>query len=290
MKIGKTLIGCVWMRSCQKSFEDCKAIVICPVSLKQEWCRTAVEATELDVIVEETTKKKKAQRADGEPGKNTAKVEIFSWSKVPTAVDSSTKHYVVVCDEAHSIQSMQAARTKDLLTLVKSERCVGVLLLTGTPMKNGKPSNLFPLLKAVRHPFGNNQRAYETQFCNGKQKNFGRGGPVWDASGSSNLEQLRELASSHLLHLTKDECLKTLPKSTRQHKHIPVSHRLQMQYAKALQDMVRRKGGLVFPLYIVTNVRFFVFTSIHSKGFMSCQLRTRWTIMKRCWVLSSRFV
>jgi SNF2 family DNA or RNA helicase len=235
---GKTLIGCVWIRSFQKSFENCKAIVICPVSLKEEWSRTAIQATELNVL-EEETKSKKKKNAESSNDNKTSNVEIFSWSKVPTTVDSGAQNYVVVCDEAHSIQSMQAARTKDLLTLVKPKRCVGVLLLTGTPMKNGKPSNLFPLLKAVGHPFGNHQKAYETQFCNGRQKNFGRGGPVWDASGSSNLEQLRELASSHLLHLTKDECMKTLPKSTRVHKHIPVSFRLQMQYTKALQDMVR---------------------------------------------------
>ena len=69
--------------------------------------------------------------------------------------------------------------------------------------ENGKPSNLFPLLRAVRHPFGNNQRAYETHFCGGRTKQFGRGPAVWDASGSSNLPQLRELVSSHLLHLKK---------------------------------------------------------------------------------------
>ena len=243
------MIGCVWIRSFQKTFEDCKAIIICPVSLKQEWCRTAVEATELEVLVEETKskKKKKAEAAEANNARSNApKVEIFSWSKVPTSVDNSTKNYIVVCDEAHSIQSMQAARTKDLLTLVKPKRCVGLLLLTGTPMKNGKPSNLFPLLKAVRHPFGNHQRAYETQFCNGRQKNFGRGGIVWDASGSSNLAQLRELASSHLLHLTKDQCLKELPKSTRVHQHIPVSHRFQMQYAKCVADMVSRGSSYQF--------------------------------------------
>ncbi len=31
-------------------------------------------------------------------------------------------------------------------------------------MKNGKPSNLFPLLKAVRHPFADDQRMYEVSF------------------------------------------------------------------------------------------------------------------------------
>ena len=60
-------------------------------------------------------------------------------------------------------------------------------------MKNGKPANLFPLLRAIGHPFGDDQMSYETYFCNGQQKRFGPGCGrlVWDASGSSNLNLLR---------------------------------------------------------------------------------------------------
>lgn len=291
MGLGKTLIGCVWARAFQKTFGSCKIIVICPVSLKKEWTRTATDATELRVEADEKAKPKKKKATKAKKGakakkveeeevietdeSEVPKVEIYSWAKVPTRVDNSVDNYVVVCDEAHSLQSMQAARTKDLLTLVKPKRCVGVLLLTGTPMstysitfncfwnylstkllprflcvnllfffsfnhssENGKPSNLFPLLRAVRHPFGNNQRAYETQFCGGRTVQFGRGPAVWDAGGSSNLPQLRELVSSHLLHLKKDDCLKSLPPKTRKFQHIPVSHRMQLQHTQALQDIV----------------------------------------------------
>lgn len=123
---------------------------------------------------------------------------------------------------------------------------MGVLLLTGTPMKNGKPCNLFPLLKAVRHPFGNNQKEFERHFCAGAEKNFGRGRPVWDASGSSNLKQLKRLVTSHLLHLTKAQCLAELPPLTRETRKVPVSSRCQLQYIQALKSLVRAKAtGLV---------------------------------------------
>ena len=114
---------------------------------------------------------------------------------------------------------------------------MGVLLLTGTPMKNGKPSNLFPLLKAVRHPLGKHQMSYEKHFCNGMQKNFGRGRPVWDASGCSNLKQLKRLVTSNLLHLTKDQCL-ALPPLKREQYRVPISSRNQLQYIKAVKDLV----------------------------------------------------
>ena len=142
------------------------------------------------------------------------------------------------------------------------DRCVGVLLLTGTPMKNGKPCNLFPLLKAVRHPFGKNQKEFERHFCAGAEKNFGRGRPVWDASGSSNLKQLKRLVASHLLHLTKAQCLAELPPLTRETRKVPVSSRCQLQYIQALKSLVRVKAtGFVtstatktyaFPAFFIT--------------------------------------
>ena len=118
------------------------------------------------------------------------------------------------------------------------DSCVGVLLLTGTPMKNGKPCNLFPLLRAVRHPLGRHQKAYERHFCAGVEKSYGRGRPVWDASGSSNLVQLNRLVTSHLLYLTKEQCLASLPPLTRETRKVPVSSRCQLQYDAALRHLV----------------------------------------------------
>ena len=156
-------------------------------------------------------------------------MEIVSWAKVPTSV-SGESPYVVICDEAHSMQSMESARTKNVLKLVgDTERCIGVLMLTGTPIKNGKPSNLFPLLKAVRHPFGNHQRIYEIYFCAAYECNYGRG-RVWNISGSANLPQLQEFISSHVLRITKEECLKNLPPQTRSFRQVPVSSRQQLRY------------------------------------------------------------
>jgi SNF2 family DNA or RNA helicase len=104
-------------------------------------------------------------------------------------------------------------------------------------MKNGKPCNLFPLLRAVNHPFGDNLKAYETFFCDGKEKSFGRGRTVWDANGCSNLGLLKEHIASHLLHMTKEECLEKLPPQTRVFRQVPVSSRHQLQHNQALSEL-----------------------------------------------------
>jgi SNF2 family DNA or RNA helicase len=192
-----------------------------------DWKRTAEEATGL--TVEDDTH---SSRTNDSPETD---VLIVSWAKIPTKISSS--HYVVIADEAHSMQNMNSARTRDALALMKN--AMGVLLLTGTPMKNGKPLNLFPLLKAINHPLGNHQRAYEAHFCGGREVHFGPGRKVWQANGAENLEQLRDLTKSHLLHLTKEDCLKNLPPQTRVTQHVPVSSRSQIQHNQALQKLAK---------------------------------------------------
>jgi Helicase conserved C-terminal domain len=105
-------------------------------------------------------------------------------------------------------------------------------------MKNGRPANLFPLLKAVKHPFGNHQRAYEAHFCGGRDVSYG-GRTVWMATGGANLDQLRCLTQSHMLHMTKDDCLKNLPKQSRVFKEVPVSSRAQMRHNEAMQKLAK---------------------------------------------------
>ena len=106
-------------------------------------------------------------------------------------------------------------------------------------MKNGKPANLFPLLKAVCHPFGDNQRRYEFFFCNGQQKMF-RGLEVWDASGSSNLKELNAHTASHIFRMTKEECMsKELSPRCRIIKTVPVAPLHQTRYSQALKDLAQ---------------------------------------------------
>jgi SNF2 family DNA or RNA helicase len=227
MGLGKTLIGCVWARAMQATYDSLQVICICPVSLMKEWKRTAENATGLLVI----------EPNHISSSESASYMRICSWAKIPEKVLPNPNPYIIICDEAHSMQSLEAARTKAVLQICKSPRCVGVLLLTGTPMKNGKPANLFPLLRAVRHPFGDYQKEYEKYFCDGKDKSFGRGRVVWDASGCSNLEQLKEHISSHVLHMTKEECLSDLPPQTRIYKHVPVSSKHQLQHNQALNEL-----------------------------------------------------
>jgi superfamily II DNA or RNA helicase len=116
---GKTLIGCVWAKAFKSTFEDLKVYVIAPVSLKKEWARTATDVVGLKC--EEDKSKKNSLDEDS------LDVRISSWAKVPLRVPPKVKHFVVICDEAHNMQSMESCRTQDTLKLLHSDRYVNCL-------------------------------------------------------------------------------------------------------------------------------------------------------------------
>ena len=125
MGLGKTLIGCVWSRAFQQTFPNLQIFVVCPTTLRADWKRTAEEATGIHVL----GGKKKKEAVDDPP---TYGMTISSWAKVPTpntlSETTPMDHFVAVFDEAHSMQSMDADRTKKALQLVKDKRYVHVVI------------------------------------------------------------------------------------------------------------------------------------------------------------------
>jgi SWI/SNF-related matrix-associated actin-dependent regulator 1 of chromatin subfamily A len=106
-------------------------------------------------------------------------------------------------DEAHMISNPQAQRTKIVNDLC--ERLDRVWLLTGTPMTS-RPMNYFNLLKLVDSPVAANWMAYAKRYCNGFQFSVGKR-KVWNVTGASNLDELRERTQSHILRRLKEEVL-----------------------------------------------------------------------------------
>lgn len=126
---------------------------------------------------------------------------------------------MVIFDEAHAMQSLKSQRTQAALKLSLHPRCSGVVLSTGTPMKNGRPANILPLLMAIKHPVARDKTAFEVRYCNAKKTKF----CPWDTSGAANLEELRVRIGPYLLRKTKEECLMTLPRLVRREQNISVS-------------------------------------------------------------------
>ena len=201
MGLGKTLISLIWAKSVCSSFYDCITIVIVPCTLIQIWKR---EAEMLGFHVIQNLPKNDQNfnlNTDNKihmKDKVGPKISINSWAKIPILKEVSTK-YVLIADEAHAMQSITSIRTKNILSLCLHRNCYGVILSTGTPMKNGRPSNILPLLIGIRHPVASNKIEFEKKYCNAKKTKF----CIWDTSGASNLEDLRTAIGPYLLRKTK---------------------------------------------------------------------------------------
>lgn len=185
MGLGKTLSALLAARAMVRC-ADCRLVVLAPAGLHRHWQQEALAVG--------------------------VHLELHSWARIPVALPEAGT--VLIADEAHFAQSMAAARTRAFLRLARHPRLRAIWLLTGTPMKNGRPSQLFPLLAAIGHPLGRDQGAFEERYCQGHWREQG-GRRLWQASGASHLEELQRLVRPLLLHRRKQQCLDLPPKQRR---------------------------------------------------------------------------
>jgi SWI/SNF-related matrix-associated actin-dependent regulator 1 of chromatin subfamily A len=178
-----------------------KILIICPASLKINWEREIRNYTDRSVYISE--------------GKNFSTEHDFvivNYDILKNFYDVKNKDKspitlanfgLVVIDEAHYIQNGQAQRTKLVNSFVKNVK--RLWLLTGTPMTS-RPMNYFNLLQLIDSPVAQNWMAYAIRYCQGYQFNAGKR-KVWNVSGASNLEELRDRTSRQVLRRLKTEVL-----------------------------------------------------------------------------------
>ncbi|MGG6281847.1 DEAD/DEAH box helicase [Leptolyngbya sp. AN03gr2] len=174
--LGKSIISLKASQILQ-SYTGAKIVVICPVSIKLNWHK---EASYIGLDI-----------------------EVHSWGKIPPSVKGE---FILIADEAHLGMTETSARSKAMVKLAHSANCVAAWLLTGTPMKNGRPVNLFPLLKAIGHPLANDKRSYLQRYCRPRKTPWG-----WSYDGADNLIELNQKTNDGILRRLKKDCLPELP-------------------------------------------------------------------------------
>jgi SNF2 family DNA or RNA helicase len=135
---------------------------------------------------------------------------VYSWAKIPDPPEG--KGFVVIGDEAHYAQNAKSARTKKFLKLC--DKANAVFLLTGTPMANADPENLFPLLKAIGHPIGASSVEFRKRFVSVVMMKLKDGRRFPKKVGNRNIAELRKEAAPFILRRMKKDCL-DLPEKTR---------------------------------------------------------------------------
>ena len=182
-----------------------KVLIVCPASLKINWDREIKNYTDRKVLI-----------VEGRKWGSTFDYYIINYDILKNyhttekSEDSDDFKLLVnerfdlaIVDEAHYVSNTTANRTRllnDVLDTIPK-----VWLLTGTPMTS-RPINYFNLLKIVDSPLTLNWQSYVRRYCKGYQFNVGNR-KVWNTSGASNLDELRERTKAYVLRRMKTDIL-----------------------------------------------------------------------------------
>jgi SNF2 family DNA or RNA helicase len=182
-----------------------KILIVCPASLKINWEREIKNYSDRKVLI-----------VEGRKWGSTFDFYIINYDIIKNyhstdnSEDSDDYKLLVnegfdlaIVDEAHYISNTTANRTRLLNDVL--EKIQRVWLLTGTPMTS-RPINYFNLLKIVDSPLTLNWQSYVKRYCKGYQFRVGNR-KVWNTSGASNLDELRERTKAYVLRRLKTDIL-----------------------------------------------------------------------------------
>jgi len=210
-----------------------KILIVCPASLKINWQREIKNYTDRKILI-----------VEGRKWGHTFDFYIINYDIIKNyhTTDKSedsddykllinTNFDLAIVDEAHYVSNTTANRTRllnDVLDTIPK-----VWLLTGTPMTS-RPINYFNLLKIVDSPLTLNWQSYVRRYCAGYQFRVG-GRKVWNTSGASNLDELRERTKSLVLRRMKTDIL-DLPEKIITPIFVELTSKI---YEEEMEDFVR---------------------------------------------------
>jgi len=186
-----------------------KVLIVCPASLKLNWQKEIRNYSDEKILIVEGRKwgssfKYYIINYDilknfhiTEKDQKNMKEEVSDDLKLLI----NEKFDLAIVDEAHYISNASANRSQLMIDLLKT--IPKVWLLTGTPMTS-RPINYYNLLKVVNSPVASNWQHYVKRYCKGFRFKV-NGRTIWNTSGHSNLDELREMTKNLVLRRLKTE-------------------------------------------------------------------------------------
>lgn len=201
-----------------------RSLIVCPGSVKYSWEGEVAKWTKLKSVVIDS------------------KTDL---SKIPPEVDIWIINYDILIkhlpqllktrftymagDEAHYLKNPKAKRTKAFMSIART--VPGVTLLSGTPMLS-RPVELFPLLHIIDPTTWNNWFAFTQKYCAGHRGRWG-----YDATGASNIPELKDRIARYFLRRIKGDVLKELPPKIFIPTPVEMDAAHTKQYAAAEKDL-----------------------------------------------------
>ena len=185
-RVGKTL------PTAAAALENLPALIVCPAIAKTVW-ESAFARLAPNVSVNVVNGKREASEV------NSADITIINYDVLQYAQTNVDRYNTLVLDECHRIKNPKAQRTKAAMLAMK--KVDHVYALSGTPIPN-RPIELWPILHGLgiyRGGWYDFAARYARLFA-----------APWgmDASGASNLPELKELMKPHVLRRKKENIFK----------------------------------------------------------------------------------
>lgn len=213
MGLGKT-IQAIGLLNC---WADAKRIlIICPASLKLNWRRE---------ILKWQTIKRHVFIADSKFLPDIDGIVIINYDVLHKHEDAikGTEWDALIVDECHLLKNKKARRSKMVLGLeaTRKEKAKGMadipgieaarkVFLTGTPISNGKPKEIWPLIHYLDPINWSSFWKFAPRYCGAGDHNG------WNCDGATNLHELQEkLRATIMIRRLKKDVLKDLPPKTR---------------------------------------------------------------------------
>lgn len=234
---------------------DAPMLIIVPASLRENWRRETMKWRP-DLVV---AKIEKAAEVTDETLKATCVIIGYEAMSDPEVLDKLKRRRfaTLIVDEAQAAKELRIYQNKEggyypgedpkraaalyRLSRVTPRR----FFLTGTPMINGRPYELFPLLNMVAPNDWADQEEYWWRYCDPKEVHIPGGKTMLNVHGRANLAELRERTSGHyLFRRTKD--VLNLPEKVREYRSIGLAEEAAVEYRQAAAEFlawVRKRGG-----------------------------------------------
>lgn len=241
MGTGKSIQSLAYL---QYHKEDRPAIIICPASIKLNWCKEVFATME-------KCKENSVYILSGKTNKTVEEVYMTSSGRLhlePCSMPKTgifiinydvvvgwmtvllkLKAKIVIADEAQYLRSRTTARTKSVSTLVKP--CPKFLALTGTLIEN-RPSEAYPIISLVAPELFPSWWLYAQRYCAPKKNAFG-----WDFKGASNIPELFLKLRNVMIRRLKSEVLKDLPPKIKSVVPLEIDNR--SEYIKAETNLIK---------------------------------------------------
>uniref|UniRef100_A0A0K0FM83 SWI/SNF-related matrix-associated actin-dependent regulator of chromatin subfamily A-like protein 1 n=1 Tax=Strongyloides venezuelensis TaxID=75913 RepID=A0A0K0FM83_STRVS len=206
MGLGKSIQGLALARYYKSEWP---LIIVCPAAVRYSWRDTfynflpSFDKSKLFLI----EKGSDFIPLDGDT--NNVIIISYSMLKNITGMLDKINAKVVIFDEAHSLKSKTAVRTKEGTKIAKT--CNRIILLSGTPALS-KPIELYSQLQLINSSLTPNYYKFAERYCDGKKGPFG-----FEANGSTNPDELKTVLSTFfMIRRYKKDVLNDLPEKMRQ--------------------------------------------------------------------------